>query len=154
MSAAGPAPSFFTLFRPRRGSAQVRWSLWALLIALVAALLVTLVWLAGRYEASQVQSKLERDTADALVDIRAALTRNVQSLQALQSRHLPPAVWKSEAARAVARASRVAPDRMARQRAGHRRLRGHAVSRSSIRPPGPGQCAMPTSRWHAPTRAA
>ena len=32
-----------------------------------------------------MQSKLERDTADALGDIRSALTRNVQSLQALQS---------------------------------------------------------------------
>ena len=42
--------------RPR--SAQLRWSLWSLLIVLVGALLVTLVWLAGRYEASQVQSKL------------------------------------------------------------------------------------------------
>jgi two-component system sensor histidine kinase DctS len=98
MSAAGPAPSFFALFRPRRGSAQLRWSLWALLIALVAALLLTLVWLAGRYEASQVQSKLERDTADALGDIRAGLARNVQSLQALQSQQPPPAVWKIEAA--------------------------------------------------------
>jgi two-component system sensor histidine kinase DctS len=70
---------------PRRLSAYLRWSLWALLSALVAALLVTLVWLAGRYEASQVQSKLERDTADAVSDIRSAFTRNVQSLQALQA---------------------------------------------------------------------
>jgi two-component system sensor histidine kinase DctS len=97
MSAAAPASAFFALFRPR-GSDQVRWSLWGLLIALVAALLVTLVWLAGRYEASQVQSKLERDTADALVDIRSALTRNAQSLEALQSRRLPPAAWSAEAA--------------------------------------------------------
>nr|WP_239024375.1 ATP-binding protein [Ramlibacter humi] len=56
-----------------------------LLIALVAALLLTLVWLAGRYEVSQVQSRLERDNAEAIGDIRAALTRNVQSLQALQA---------------------------------------------------------------------
>jgi two-component system sensor histidine kinase DctS len=76
----------------------MRWSLWTLLIALVAALLVTLVWLAGRYEASQVQSKLERDTADALSDIRSALSRNVQSLQALQSGHPAQAAWSSEAA--------------------------------------------------------
>jgi two-component system sensor histidine kinase DctS len=82
---------------PRHVSAYLRWSLWALLIALVAALLVTLVWLAGRYEASQVQSKLERDTADALGDIRSALTRNVQSLQALQSGHPTPATWTDEA---------------------------------------------------------
>jgi two-component system sensor histidine kinase DctS len=97
MSAAAAAPSFLALFRPR-GSAQVRWSLWVSLIALVAALLVTLVWLAGRYEASQVQSKLERDTADALVDIRAALTRNAQNLEALQSRRLAPSAWIAEAA--------------------------------------------------------
>ena len=37
-----------------------RWSLWIWLVALVAALLVTLVWLAGRFEASQVQDKLDR----------------------------------------------------------------------------------------------
>src|SRR5512140_1283989 len=97
MSAAAPSASaFFALFRPR-GPDQVRWSLWGLLIALVAALLVTLVWLAGRYEASQVQSKLERDNADALVDIRAALTRNAQNLEALYSRRLPPAGWIVEA---------------------------------------------------------
>lgn len=66
-------------------SAWRRWSLWTLLVALVAAMLVTLVWLAGRYEASQVQSRLERDAADASSDIRTALARNVQSLQALQA---------------------------------------------------------------------
>jgi two-component system sensor histidine kinase DctS len=82
---------------PRHVSAYVRWSLWILLIALVAALLVTLVWLAGRYEASQVQTKLERDTADALGDIRSALTRNVQSLQALQSGNPTHASWNDRA---------------------------------------------------------
>jgi two-component system, LuxR family, sensor histidine kinase DctS len=82
---------------PRRRSGYVRWSLWILLIALVASLLVTLVWLAGRYEASQVQTKLERDTADALGDIRSALTRNVQSLQALQAGQPTPAIWRERA---------------------------------------------------------
>jgi two-component system sensor histidine kinase DctS len=82
---------------PRRLSAYRRWSLWALLIGLVAALLVTLVWLAGRYEASQVQSKLDRDTADALSDIRSALTRNVQSLQALHSGNPRAGAWAQEA---------------------------------------------------------
>jgi two-component system sensor histidine kinase DctS len=43
-----------------------RWSLWTLLVALVVSMLVTMVWLAGRYEASQVQEKLERDTANAV----------------------------------------------------------------------------------------
>jgi len=83
----------------RPPSTTQRWSLWTLLVALVASLLVTLVWLAGRYEASQVQTKLERDAADALSDIRSALTRNVQSLQALQSGAPTPASWSAEAQR-------------------------------------------------------
>ena len=36
--------------------ARLRWSLWALLVALVLALLVTLVWLAGRYEAARCRA--------------------------------------------------------------------------------------------------
>ena len=44
-----------------------RISLWFALVGLVVALLVTLVWLAGRYEASQYQAELERDTVDAAV---------------------------------------------------------------------------------------
>jgi two-component system sensor histidine kinase DctS len=75
-----------------------RWSLWIWLVALVAALLVTLVWLAGRYEASQVQDKLDRDNSDAVSDIRAALTRNIQSLQALQTREQTAASWTLAAA--------------------------------------------------------
>jgi two-component system sensor histidine kinase DctS len=83
----------------RRPKGTLRWTLWGVLIALVAALLATLVWLAGRYEASQVQSKLERDTADALSDIRSALTRNVQTLQALQAGDPKPPAWTAEAQR-------------------------------------------------------
>jgi two-component system sensor histidine kinase DctS len=101
MNAAQASPHASAPFGPRRPPAYRRWSLWALLIALVAALLVTLVWLAGRYEASQVQSKLERDTADALSDIRSALTRNVQTLQALQAGQPTRASWSSEAARVL-----------------------------------------------------
>ncbi len=58
--------------------------LWVALLGLVVALLATLVWLAGRYEASQVQERLEREAAGATSDVRSAFTRNVQSLQALQ----------------------------------------------------------------------
>lgn len=71
--------------------------LWSSLAALVVALLVTLVWLAGRYEASQVQSRLDRDAADAVNDIRTGLTRNLQSLQALQFGDPKPAAWVTEA---------------------------------------------------------
>ena len=74
-----------------------RRSLWAALIALVLAVLVTLVWLAGRYEAGQVQAELERDTANAVGDLRGSLSRQVQALQALQSGHFLPADWQPKA---------------------------------------------------------
>lgn len=88
------------LVEPRRERWRGHWRrrvLWTALTALVLALLVTLVWLAGRYEASQVQSRLERDAADAVGDIRARLTRNLQSLQALQFGDPKPAAWTAEA---------------------------------------------------------
>ncbi len=62
-----------------------RLSLWLALIGLVLALLTTLVWLAGRYEASQVQAELERDTQDAVSDLRTSLARDVQALQGVQT---------------------------------------------------------------------
>jgi two-component system sensor histidine kinase DctS len=74
-----------------------RWSLWSMLIALVVGVLVTLVWLAGRYEASQVQSKVERDTADAVADVRAALARNIQTFQSLHAAEPSPDSWHQRA---------------------------------------------------------
>jgi two-component system sensor histidine kinase DctS len=73
-----------------------RISLWIALVGLVVALLVTLVWLAGRYEASQYQAELDRDTADAVSDIRSSLGRHVLNLQNLQAKGLPPKLWESE----------------------------------------------------------
>jgi two-component system sensor histidine kinase DctS len=81
----------------RRLSAWRRWSLWVLLGVLVLALLVTVVWLAARYEASVAQGNVERDAADALSDIRSALTRNVQELQALQGARGDTERWRTEA---------------------------------------------------------
>lgn len=88
---AGPVP-----VRPGAGGLP-RWGLWALLVALVAVLLSTLVWLAGRYEVSQLQSRLERDAAEAVGDLRSGLTRNVQSLQALQAGRPTPDRWVRDA---------------------------------------------------------
>ena len=73
-----------------------RWSLWTALVVLVAAMLAILVWLAGRYEASQVQAHLERDTADAVSDISTALTRNLQTLQALPTGSQSELAWEVE----------------------------------------------------------
>jgi two-component system sensor histidine kinase DctS len=78
--------------------ASRRWSLWILLMALVLALLVMLVWLAGRYESSQVQGRLEHDAAETVTDIRSGLTRNIQTFQALQSGERKPDSWRSLAA--------------------------------------------------------
>ncbi|GGH52534.1 PAS domain-containing sensor histidine kinase [Comamonas phosphati] len=75
-----------------------RWSLWSLLVILVISMLVTMVWLAGRYEASQVQDKLERDAINATGDIRVALNRNLQDLQALNTADDDIAAWKVRAA--------------------------------------------------------
>ena len=74
-----------------------RWSLWGLLMLLVVSVLVTLVWLAGRYEASQVQSRLEGDAAEAVNDIRAGLARNLQSLQALNANEPDADRWAQAA---------------------------------------------------------
>ena len=94
-------------FPARRPFAWSRWSLWPLLIALVVTMLITLVWLAGRYEASQVQSRIERDVGDAVADIRAGLARDLQSLQALTppAPGLVPEAW-NESARQLLRERR------------------------------------------------
>lgn len=75
-----------------------RWSLWTLLVTLVASMLVTLVWLAGRYEASQVQNRAERDAADAVSDILLALSQNIQVLYSTVAEDTQRKRWEAEAA--------------------------------------------------------
>ncbi|BBL26616.1 PAS domain-containing sensor histidine kinase [Comamonas terrigena NBRC 13299] len=72
--------------------------MWTLLVVLVVSMLVTMVWLAGRYEASQVQDKLERDTVGAVSEIRSALARNMQDLQALNAGDVALEDWRVRAA--------------------------------------------------------
>ncbi len=87
-------------FRWPSGALARRWGLWGLLVLLVLLMLATLVWLASRYEVSQVQEQLDRDGMDAVSDIRIAMHRNVQALQALQALSVeesPPALWTQEA---------------------------------------------------------
>ncbi len=72
--------------------------LWGALVMLVVVLLAMLVWLAGVYEASQVQGRLERDAAQAVGDIQATFARNVQGLQALQYNDPTPNSWAIDAA--------------------------------------------------------
>jgi two-component system sensor histidine kinase DctS len=79
---------------PGRRRWSRRWALWVLLVALLLGMLSTLVWLAGRYESSQVQSRLEQDAMQTATDIRGALNRNVQSFQALQASSPSPEAWR------------------------------------------------------------
>lgn len=64
--------------------------LWTLLMLLVGGLLVLLIWLAGRYETSATQERLEAYTADLATQIRQGMSRNLRSLQALQPNQDPP----------------------------------------------------------------
>lgn len=75
-----------------------RWFLWVLLAILVLALLVTVVWLAGRHEIEQTQSALERDTADAVADLRGDLQRNSQTLRASLAGDVNAEQWEARAA--------------------------------------------------------
>ena len=75
-----------------------RWALWMSLLVLLVCMVSTLVWLAGRYEVSQVENRMAEDASDAVSDIRNGLTRNVQSLQALQFAGQASAPWEQEAA--------------------------------------------------------
>ncbi|WP_307580473.1 two-component system sensor histidine kinase NtrB [Variovorax paradoxus] len=75
-----------------------RWFLWLILAVLVSALLITVVWLAGRHEVEQVQATLDRDTADAVSDLRIGLQRNAQSLRATQVSGMDPTRWPEAAA--------------------------------------------------------
>ncbi|MBO9514379.1 MAG: PAS domain S-box protein [Variovorax sp.] len=75
-----------------------RWFLWVLLAMLVLALLVTVVWLAGRHEVEQTQTALDRDTADAVSDLRSGLQRNSQTLRASLAAGADIELWETNAA--------------------------------------------------------
>jgi len=83
--------------RPFSESPLRRSTLWSALVLLVVALLVMLVWLAGRYEDAQVQNRVEHDAAQAVEDIRSAFLRNVQGLQALYYSDQTPGSWRVDA---------------------------------------------------------
>jgi two-component system sensor histidine kinase DctS len=85
---------------PRRlldGLGQQRKSrglLWTLLVLLVGGLLALLVWLAGRYENTAAQERMETYASDLAAQMRNGLTRNLRSLQALPAER---AAWQLQA---------------------------------------------------------
>lgn len=83
-----------------------RWFLWLLLALLVLVLLGTVVWLAGRHEADQAQAALDRDTADAVAELRVGLQRNAQSLGVLMADIRRSGSWPTEQANLLLRGHR------------------------------------------------
>ncbi|MFE1570311.1 nitrogen regulation protein NR(II) [Comamonas odontotermitis] len=75
-----------------------RWSLWLLLMLLVAGMLVMQVWLAGRYEVSEVQQRLDREAADAVADIRTTFNSNVNRLRTMPRYDSDVMAWQLTAA--------------------------------------------------------
>ncbi len=95
-SAPQRAPLFVAFARLR--SLWQRWFLWVMLAILVLALLVTVVWLAGRHEVEQAQTALDRDTVDAVSDLRSGLQRNAQTLRASLAGGVKREEWQLQAA--------------------------------------------------------
>jgi two-component system sensor histidine kinase DctS len=81
-----------------RPSRRRRVALWVALVALIAVAQSLLVWLTLEYESNRAQEQAELDAASVAADVKQALSRHQQSLQALLWNDPPVAVWRAEAA--------------------------------------------------------
>jgi two-component system sensor histidine kinase DctS len=90
MTATTPPPPA-TPARPRR---RRRALLWVALVALLMVAQSLLVWMTLDYENNRAQEQVDAAAATAIADLRLALGRDVQSLQALTWNALP---WRSGA---------------------------------------------------------
>jgi two-component system sensor histidine kinase DctS len=81
------------LIRPEWRMGSRRNLLWMLLVLLVLSLLLTLVWLAGRYELEKLQIQTNRDASDAVSDLRTGLNRHLHALERLIPIASHPAGW-------------------------------------------------------------
>ena len=91
---AAPAPPPFGAGSTRRRRAL----LWVALVALLAVAQSALVWLTINYESTRAQEQVESVSAGVAADVRQALARDLQSLQALLWNDPSPAQWRSDAA--------------------------------------------------------
>ena len=87
-----PSPSR----RPRVWPVR-RLALWGALVALLIVAQSLLVWLTISYESNRAQEQVEQAAAAAAADVRQALARHQQSLQALLWNEPAPAAWHAEA---------------------------------------------------------
>lgn len=90
-------PLLQRLFAPGPRSRR-RPILWSALVVLLVAVQALLVWMALRYESTRLQEKVEETAQVASNDIRQAMVRDLQSLQALLWNDPPPAQWRADAA--------------------------------------------------------
>jgi two-component system, LuxR family, sensor histidine kinase DctS len=74
-----------------------RLALWGALIALLIVAQSLLVWLTLSHERNRAQEQVEQAAAAAAADVRQALARHQQSLQALLWNEPAPAVWHADA---------------------------------------------------------
>ena len=89
-------PLPFTARRPRAWPAR-RLALWGALVALLIVAQSLLVWLTISYERNRAQEQVEQAAAAAAADVRHALARHQQTLQALLWNEPTRAVWHAEA---------------------------------------------------------
>lgn len=80
----------------RFGRRVTRFALWALLVVLLVVAQSLLVYLTVRYEAVRGQEQVDAAAAGAAADVRQALARHQQSLQALS--WSAPERWRTDAA--------------------------------------------------------
>jgi two-component system sensor histidine kinase DctS len=79
---------------------RTRWRralLWGALVTLLLVAQTLLVWLTVNYESSRAQEQVEAVSAGVAADVRQALSRDLQSLQALLWNDPSPAQWRSDA---------------------------------------------------------
>ncbi len=74
-----------------------RLALWGALVGLLIVAQSLLVWLTVNHERNRAQEQVEQATTTAAADVRQALARHQQSLQALLWNEPVPAAWRSEA---------------------------------------------------------
>jgi two-component system sensor histidine kinase DctS len=83
---------------PGRPSRRRRALLWGALVALLAVAQSMLVWLTLSYEATRAQEQVETVSANVAGDVRLALSRDLQGLQALLWNDPTPERWRNGAA--------------------------------------------------------
>jgi len=96
MSVPTAAPAVPDLPHPRTRTRRAL--LWGALMALLVVAQSMLVWLTVNYESARGQEQVDSAAAGVAADVKQALSRDLQSLQALLWNDPTPAQWRSDAA--------------------------------------------------------